>query len=93
MNKQVIADAISSLVESSQTANYGAWRIGLTHELSQRKKEHKDSGKDVQYWKQWQADSLSDAEEIESYFINTKKMKGGTGGNLSSAMAVYVYIF
>ena len=43
-------------------------------------------------WRNWTADSLSDAQDIESYFID-KGMKGGTGGDLSSYRAVYVYIF
>lgn len=93
MDKQSIANAITARVESSKTVNYGAWRIGLTHDPRQRAQEHKSDGEDIQHWQHWQADSLADAEAIEAHFINTKKMKGGTGGDLNPRSTVYVYIF
>jgi hypothetical protein len=69
-------------------------RIGLTHDLAERKSYWKDTEKqNVDYWKDWQADSLSDAQEIETYFIQTKGMKGGEGGNLSARKTVFVYVF
>jgi hypothetical protein len=93
MDKESIKQAIIDRVESSKTVDYSVWTIGLTHDPAERKKQHQDDGKSTEYWEQWTADSLSDAEEIESYFINTKGMKGGTGGNLSARKTVYVYIF
>ncbi len=76
------------------TTSYSAWRIGLTHDLSERKAHWRDTEKkDTSCWTWWQADSFSDAQDLENYFINTKKMKGGTGGDLSSRKTVYVYIF
>ncbi len=93
MGKQNIKDAIDDRVGRSKTVNYSAWQIGLTHDPEDRKQEHEDKGRETKYWKQWKADSLSDAEDIESYFINKKGMKGGTGGSLDSRKAVYVYIF
>ena len=92
MNKASIKQAIVNRVESTKAA-YSAWRIGLTHDPDERKQQHEDDEKSTKYWKQWVADSLSDAEDIESYFINDKGMKGGTGGNLSAHKTVYVYIF
>jgi len=91
--KKSIVDAINSRVLSSKVAEYSSWHIGLTHTPTERKKEHKDDGDNVTYWLQWEADSLSDAQDIETYFINTKKMKGGTGGDLSKNKTVYVYIY
>jgi hypothetical protein len=76
------------------TTSYSAWRIGLTHDLADRKTYWRDTMKEnVGSWTAWQADSLSDAQDLENHFINTKKMKGGTGGDLSSRKTVYVYIF
>ena len=92
MNKQSITQAIINRVESSKTVNYTSWRIGLTHTPSERKEEHENEGRPITHWQQWQADSLADAQAIESYFINEKKMQGGTGGDLSSSQTVYVYI-
>lgn len=93
MKKQDITDAIVSRVESSKTVDYSTWRIGLTHDTDVRKQQHENEGLNIKYWKHWQADSLSDAEQIESYFINEKNMKGGTGGDLDARKTVYVYIF
>ncbi len=93
MKKQDITDAIVSRVESSKTVDYSTWRIGLTHDTDDRKQQHENERLNTEYWKQWQADSLSDAEQIESYFINEKGMKGGTGGDLDARKTVYVYIF
>ena len=55
-------------VEAPKKVNYSAWTIGLTHDTSTRKQQHKDDGKETKYWKQWTADSLSDAEAIEPSF-------------------------
>jgi len=93
MDKESIKQAIINRVESSKTVEYSAWTIGLTHDPAERKKQHEADGKSTKHWKQWVADSLSDAREIESYFINKKGMKGGTGGDLSARKKVHVYIF
>ncbi len=93
MDKKSITQAIINRVESSKTVDYSAWTIGLTHDPVNRKQQHESEGKSTKYWEQWVADSLSDAQDIESYFINTKGMKGGTGGDLSARKTVYVYIF
>jgi len=93
MDKNAIAQEIVNRVEGSKTANYSAWTIGLTHDPKERRSQHEADGKDTQYWLQRVAESLGDAQEIETYFIKTKGMKGGTGGGLSAHRTVYVYIF
>ena len=82
MNRQLITQAITDRVESAKPADYSLWTIGLTHFPSERKKQ-----------RQWIADSFSDAQDIESFFINTKGMKGGTTDVLYEHKTVYVYIF
>lgn len=93
MEKQIIIDNITKRVNNSKTPNFSNWQIGLTHDPNKRKEEHEKDNKNIKYWEQWIANSLSDAEQIESYFINDKNMKGGTGGNLSPNKKIYVYIF
>lgn len=93
MDKQSIKQAIIDRLEGSKTVNYSSWTIGLTHDSADRKQQHENDKKSTEHWKQWVADSLSDAQEIEAYFINKKGLKGGTGGDLSSYRTVYVYIF
>lgn len=75
----------------TKVLTYSYYRIGLTHDLDERKK-HWATQESVKYWADWQADSLSDAQDIEAQFIK-KGMKGGTGGDLSSRKTVYVYVF
>ena len=88
MKKTTIMSAINRKVGTI----YGAYRIGLTHDPTERKKQWAAQEKSVTYWAQWQADSLADAQEIETHFIN-KDMKGGEGGDLSPRKTVYVYVF
>ena len=87
------AGIVAAIQTKVGTTNYGIWRIGLTHDLAERKKYWKETEKEsVAYWTAWEADSLSDAQDIEAHFIN-KGMKGGVGGDLSSRKTVYVYVF
>jgi hypothetical protein len=93
MSKQDIINTINAKV-SSLGGGFSAWRIGLTHEPTERKTHWRDTeDENVSCWALWQADSLSDAQDIESYFINEKGMKGGTGGDLSASKPVFVYLF
>ncbi len=88
-----IKTSIIMAIESRASSHYGLWRIGLTHDLAERKHYWKDTEDlSVDYWSDWTADSLSDAQDIESHFIN-KGMKGGSGGNLSASKTVYLYVF
>lgn len=77
----------------AKVSTYNVWRIGLTHDLAERKAYWKDpKQQNVKYWSDWRADSLSNAQDIQAHFIK-KGMKGGTGGDLSAKKTVYVYIF
>ena len=82
MNRQSITQAITDRVESAKQADYSLWTIGLTHTPDERKKQ-----------RQWIADSFSDAQGIESFFINEKGMKAGTTEDFNDHKTVYVYIF
>ena len=93
MDKTSIKKAIIKRVESSKEVDYSAWTIGLTHGPMERKQQHESEGKSTEHWTQWVADSLSDAQDAEAYFIHTKGMKGDTGGNLSARKTVCVYVF
>jgi len=86
-------NTIVSGINSKVGIQFSIWRIGLTNDPVERKKTWRDTEKQsVAYWTQWQADSLSDAQDIERHFIN-KGMKGGTGGDMCVRAAVYVYVF
>jgi hypothetical protein len=70
---------------------YTAWRIGITNDPDGCKKEWAKT-EEVYAWGQYPADSLEDAQAIESHFID-KKMKRATSSPPSGSSAVYVYIF
>jgi hypothetical protein len=71
--KQSIMSEIETKVGSTK---YSIWRIGLTHDLSERKKHWGETEKkNVSWWSSWTTDSLSDAQDIEAHFIN-KGMDG-----------------
>lgn len=90
MNKYILM----SVIEGKRgTTEYGIWRIGLTHDLSERKSYWENTEHEsVTRWSDWEADSLLDAQDIEAHFIS-KGMKGGTGGDLSPHKNVFVYVF
>ncbi len=93
MNMALIKQAISNRVESSKEVDYSAWTIGITQDPDQRRNQHKSEVENIKHWTQGTADSLSDAQAIESLFINDKHMKGGTGGNLVPGVITHVYIY
>jgi hypothetical protein len=81
MNRQSITQAITDRVESAKPADYSLWTIGLTYFPNDQKKQ-----------REWIADSFSDAQSIESFFINKKGMKGGATEDFNEHKTVYVYI-
>jgi hypothetical protein len=82
MNRQSIIQAITDRVETAKTADYSSWTIGLTHFPNERKGQ-----------REWIANSFADAQDVESFFINQKGMKGGTTEVLYEHKTVYVYIY
>ena len=87
------AGILSAIKAKVGTTQLGIWRIGLTHDLADRKKYWAETeNQSTTYWSAWEADSLSDAQEIEADYIESG-MKGGTGGNLSAYKTVFVYVF
>ena len=82
MNRQAITQAITDRVESVKPADYSLWTIGLTQFPEERKKQ-----------RQWIADSLSDAKDIESFFVNQKGMKVEATMDFNDHRTVYIYIF
>ena len=82
MNRQSIIQAITDRVETAKTADYSLWTIGLTHFPNESKRQ-----------REWIANSFADAQDVESFFINQKGMKGGTTEVLYEHKTVYVYIY
>jgi hypothetical protein len=86
--KATIISAINAKIGMYPTQ----WRIGITRNIAERKQYWSSQGS-ISGWGSWEADLLQDAQDIESWGINTKRMKGGTGGDMSGRGTVHVYIF
>jgi hypothetical protein len=82
---------IVSEIAKKCSFDYKIWRIGITNDLKERK-EYWTGQETTTYWSDWTADSSSDAKDVEGYFLNDKKMKGGTGGTITS-LTKYIYVF
>lgn len=85
--------SVIAAIQVKVGSKHDIYRIGLTHDLDERKAYWKDTAKEtVTYWSNWTADSLSDAQDIEAHFIK-KGMQGVTDGDLSAYKTVYVFVF
>jgi hypothetical protein len=63
---------IISEINATIGSLYTAYRIGITHDPVERK-TYWTSKESTTHWKQWVADSLADAQAIETYFIQQKR--------------------
>ena len=73
--------------------SYSLWKIGLTNNPEERRKRLRVAEvQNVDRWAEWQANSMSDAEDIELYFLE-KGMSGNPTRDLSRYKAAYVYIY
>jgi hypothetical protein len=61
------------------------WVIGITNDPKSRKKEHGDPD----CWRQWKADKVTIARNIEQYFLE----KGMKADPNESKSPKYIYIF
>ena len=79
-------------IQSKVGSSYGVWRIGLTYDLAERKAYWQDTVQQTtKNWSEWTPDSLADAQDIESDFIN--KGMQGAGSILAPYKIIDVYVF
>jgi len=90
MDAARIATDIEDAVKATRRT-YSRWTIGITNDHERRKAEHKTKGDDVKDWRSWEADSEDIARSVESYFIDTKKMKGKISGGERNSVFVYIF--
>lgn len=89
MLRNEIIRKIEERVMSAKKKDYSIWTIGITDNPEERKEQHKNEGKNIEYWLDWETENEDDARFIEEFFI-TKGMKGSGGGPTNGN---YVYIF
>ncbi|MGB8681570.1 MAG: hypothetical protein WCD12_01680 [Candidatus Binatus sp.] len=85
------SERIISEIEGTVQGHYGDWRIGIANDPSDRKTRMANTA-NISCWRQWAADSLADAQEIEEHFVDKKMMRARGSGALDSR-TVFVYIF
>jgi hypothetical protein len=88
LNAREIVYKIDSAVRASRST-YSDWRIGITNDPLRSRKRHQDDGRDTRLWKQWEADSESDARSVEAYFVG-KGMKNGADWD-TKGNSVYIF--
>lgn len=93
MKKLEIANRIMYRVEHSREKKYPSWSIGITHSPQEIKVRHEEDGINTDEWEHWQANSLKDAMEIETYFLHWLEMKGCPSDELNPHKMIYVYIY
>ncbi|MCK5633346.1 hypothetical protein KAH94_06330, partial [bacterium] len=67
MQKTEIIKEIENRVNRTEGKKYSIWTVGITNNPERRKGEHDDK-KSIKYWRDWKANSESDAREIEKHF-------------------------
>jgi hypothetical protein len=83
MTKQAIIDEI----ESRTSPKYGSWRIGLTNNPDQQRRECDRAD----FWMDFETDSPAEAKEIESRYVN-RGMQQVSAGALLPGKDVFVFI-
>jgi hypothetical protein len=84
----IMADIIRS-VALSENSLYRDWKIGITHDVDDR---YREWGRPERF-RHWKANSLNEAQTVETYFVRQKGMKGIHGGDLDPLRDAFVYIF
>ena len=75
------------------SGSYTSWKIGLTNNAEERRRQLKFSDDpNTDRWAEWDANSLGEAEDIKSRFVE-KGMTGVEDGNVLRFKTVYVFIF
>ena len=96
MDKETIIKAVDGYIGSCRSPynQYAKWRIGITQDIEGRKAYHKGKGRKIGDWKDWKADSLRVAQDVENHFLNKTRCNpdGGTGGNMKPNKTTYVYV-
>lgn len=87
--QKIVNDFLTYMNKNNKSAN--AWYVGITSNIQERLfNEHKVNKNGV--WIYQNDISEQTARNVESYFIDTEKTQGGTGGGDEDINAVYAYL-
>ena len=85
MKASDIITEIEELVKSQTEGDYSKWRIGRANEPEDSKNQHGNPDS----WRDWDADSIEVANEVESYFLDKGMRQEGEGYE----NADFIYVF
>jgi hypothetical protein len=85
MKSSEIISEIEEIVKSQTGGIYSKWMIGRTNNLEDSKTQRGEPNR----WREWDTNSVDDAEKAESYFVD----KGMRQDSKSHSGADFVYVF
>ncbi len=85
MNASEIISEIDELVKSQTEGVYSKWRIGRANDVDDSKTQHGNPDS----WHDWDANTVQDAIEVESYFVEKGMRQEGEG----YGGADFIYVF
>lgn len=90
IKSQITKHIKSSMGSENPRLKY--WYVGITNSLNRRKAEHKISTLEIKFWKTFDAESMENANSIESYFSN-KGTSNRPSKNGAKEDSKFVYVF
>lgn len=88
--KEVIVSEISGYIDK-RGGKYSDWYVGIASDPKARLFNDHNVDQKNGAWIYRECESADVAREVEDYFINTLRTKGGPGGGDDSTKSIYAY--
>ena len=76
----------------SNNPHLNKWYVGITNSTDRRKAEHRINVLGIKFWKAYDAESMKNANEVESYFSEKgTSNRPSKNGAIKSSKFVYVF--
>tara|TARA_R110002049_G_C8951256_1_gene545910 strand:- start:41 stop:403 length:363 start_codon:yes stop_codon:yes gene_type:complete len=95
MNKTSIKSEITKYIGKSMGSKeprLNSWYVGITNDTNRRKAEHRINVLGLKYWRTFDAETMENANEIESYF-SKKGTINRPSKNGANRFSKFVYVF
>jgi predicted GIY-YIG superfamily endonuclease len=95
MNKTSIKSEITKYITKSmgsKTPRLNSWYVGITNDTNRRKYEHRINVLGLKYWRTFDAETMENANEIESHF-SQKGTMNRPSKNGANRYSRFVYVF
>lgn len=94
MNSTAIKSEITKHIKKSMNSSeprLNTWYVGITNDTKRRKAEHKVDKLGLKFWKTFDAETMENANEIESYF-SKKGTINRPSKNGANKFSKFVYV-